>query len=48
MKIRKSLSFDEEMWEVIDKLRGDVSRSLFINKLLREVLKLKGGKSKSK
>lgn len=38
-KIRNSICLDEEIWEVIDKLRGDIALSTFVNKLLKDALK---------
>jgi len=34
-----NLTLDSDLVDAIDKLRGDVPRSRFINRILREVLK---------
>jgi len=47
MKIVKSISLEDETWTLVDKKRGDVSRSKFIDNILFEYFnKLKGGKIK--
>lgn len=38
MKVRKSISIDSKLWDDIDKERGLVPRSAYINKILEEKL----------
>jgi len=46
MKERVTLCLDPEIIEKIDKERGNMSCSLFVNNILLKVLKLKGGNKK--
>jgi len=39
MNIRKSISLPKELWEKIDKLRNDIHRSAFINKILKNFVR---------
>ena len=39
MQISKSITLNEKIWEEIDQQRGDVSRSKFIENIIKEKLK---------
>jgi len=40
MKISKSITLEEEIWDKIDELRIDINRSRFIEKILIDKLKV--------
>jgi len=46
MKYNRSISFDQELWSKIDKLKGDISRSRFLSKVIAEGLKPLENRSK--
>jgi len=37
-QIQKSISLDENTWEMVDKQRGDITRSRFVSKIIAEGL----------
>ena len=39
MQIQKSLSFENRLWDEIDRKKGDISRSRFVEKIVRSRLK---------
>lgn len=39
MQIQKSLSLEDHLWEEIDHKKGDISRSRFVEKIVRSKLK---------
>ena len=41
MKYQRSLNFDETTWDVVDSLRQDVTRSRYLEKIIREKIGVK-------
>ncbi len=46
MRINNSISLDQELWSKIDQLKGDVSRSRFVSKIIADGLSVLKNKNK--